>query len=64
VLDLRCVECNRRWDDVNERWRIYFTDDDPPEPVRYCAACAAREFDDWSAREMTLDLVIRISRPR
>jgi hypothetical protein len=64
VLDLRCVECNRRWDDVNERWRIYFTDDDPPEPVTYCAACAAREFDDWSAREMTLDLVIRISRPR
>jgi hypothetical protein len=46
VLALRCVECNRRWDDVNERWRIYFTDEDPPDPVTYCPGCAAREFND------------------
>lgn len=46
VLALRCVECNRRWDDATERWRIYFTDDEPPEPVTYCPGCAHREFDD------------------
>jgi hypothetical protein len=46
VLALRCVECNRRWDDVNERWRVYFTDDEPPEPVTYCPGCAKREFND------------------
>lgn len=46
VLALRCVECDRRWDDPSERWRISFTDDEPPEPVTYCRARAAREFDD------------------
>jgi hypothetical protein len=46
VLHLRCVECQRRWDDVNERWRVYFTDDEPPQPVTYCPACAASEFND------------------
>jgi hypothetical protein len=28
-----------------ERWRVYLTDDDPPEAVAYCPACAASEFD-------------------
>jgi hypothetical protein len=46
VLSLRCVECDRRWDDQRERWRVYFTDDEPPEPVTYCPACAQREFND------------------
>jgi hypothetical protein len=46
VLSLRCVECNRRWDDAEERWRIYFTGDDPPEPASYCPECARREFND------------------
>jgi hypothetical protein len=46
VLSLRCVECGRRWDDVNERWRVYFTDDEPPDAVTYCPACARAEFGD------------------
>ena len=46
VLSLRCVECNERWDDPGERWRVYFTDDEPPEPVTYCPDCARREFND------------------
>jgi hypothetical protein len=46
VLSLRCVECHERWDDETERWRVYFTDDDPPKPVTYCPDCARREFDD------------------
>ena len=35
VLSHRCVECDRRWDDATERWRIYSTCDEPPEPVTY-----------------------------
>ena len=27
-----------------DRWRAYVTDDDPPEVVFYCEACAEREF--------------------
>jgi hypothetical protein len=46
VLPLRCEECGRRWDDQNERWRVYFTWDDPPEPASYCPSCARREFHD------------------
>jgi hypothetical protein len=46
VVSLRCEECARRWDEPAERWRIYFTTDQPPEPVSYCPQCAAREFDD------------------
>jgi hypothetical protein len=46
VLSLRCAECSRRWDDASERWRVYFTDDEPPKPVTYCPDCARREFDD------------------
>ncbi|HEY6961115.1 MAG TPA: hypothetical protein VI408_04415 [Gaiellaceae bacterium] len=46
VLHLRCVECNRRWDDPGERWRIYFTEDEPPDPVTYCPECARAEFAD------------------
>jgi hypothetical protein len=44
VLPLRCVECGRRWDNPVERWRVYFTDDDPPQPASYCPACARKEF--------------------
>jgi hypothetical protein len=46
VLSLRCVECGARWDDPAARWRIYFTDDEPPDPVTYCPECARREFSD------------------
>jgi ribosomal protein L44E len=46
VLSLRCVECGIRRDDPAERWRIYFTDDEPAEPVTYCPNCARREFFD------------------
>lgn len=46
VLKLRCTECNRRWDDPEERWRVYFTRDQPSEPGTYCPACARAEFDD------------------
>ena len=46
VLSLRCVECDRRWDDATERWRIYFTCGEPPEPVTYCPDCSKYEFGD------------------
>jgi hypothetical protein len=46
VLKLRCIECNRRWDDPADRWRVYFTTDEPPAAVTYCPACAAVEFSD------------------
>jgi len=46
VLRLRCVECDRRWNDPSERWRVYFTKDDTPDPVSYCPECAAAEFED------------------
>jgi ribosomal protein L44E len=46
VLRLRCVECDRRWNDLTERWLVYFTDDDPPDPATYCPHCAKHEFED------------------
>ena len=46
VLNLLCVECGLRWNDPVDRWRIYFTGDDPPEPVTYCPSCASAEFND------------------
>jgi hypothetical protein len=46
VLSLRCVECNRRWDEATERWRSYLTCDEPPEACTYCPDCARREFGD------------------
>jgi hypothetical protein len=46
LLQLRCMECHRRWNDPSERWRVYFTEDDEPEPVTYCPDCARREFSD------------------
>lgn len=42
---LTCIECRREWLDPSERWRIYLTLDAQPEPVPYCADCAAFEFD-------------------
>ena len=47
VRPLVCIECRRVWRDTNERWRIYITDEDPPEAVPYCNVCASREFDGW-----------------
>jgi hypothetical protein len=44
VDDLVCVECGRGWVGPVERWRVYVTEDDPPELVTYCPACAEREF--------------------
>jgi hypothetical protein len=41
-----CVECERGWDDPQERWRMYLTADDPPETGVYCPACAGREFGE------------------
>jgi len=41
---IACIECARQWQVSSERWRVYLTDDDPPEAVAYCPACAAREF--------------------
>ena len=40
VRDLACVECGREWEGPVERWRVYLTEDDPPQPVTYCQACA------------------------
>ncbi len=41
-----CLECGRSWLDEAERWRLYVTVAEPAELLMYCAACAAREFDD------------------
>lgn len=40
-----CIECTRPWNVPNERWRVYVTEDDPPQAVAYCPDCAAKEFD-------------------
>ena len=42
--ELTCIECRRTWLELAERWRVYLTDDDPPEAVAYCPDCAEREF--------------------
>jgi hypothetical protein len=40
-----CAECAQRWLPADaERWAAYLTDDEPPELVFYCPACAEREF--------------------
>jgi hypothetical protein len=44
-LPLECTECRREWLVARERWRLCFTDDDPPEAAPYCPECASREFD-------------------
>lgn len=46
VLSLRCAQCHRRWDNPTDRWRVYFTDEEPPEPLTFCPNCARREFED------------------
>jgi hypothetical protein len=42
---LVCEECRRPWLEPPERWRLFLTDDEPPEAVPYCPSCAGREFD-------------------
>ena len=42
---IQCIECCQAWQVPSERWRMYITDDDPPEAVAYCLDCATREFD-------------------
>ena len=42
---LVCEECLRPWLRPHERWRLYLTDDEPPQTVPYCPECAGREFD-------------------
>ena len=42
---LTCIECGRLWVQPEERWRLYVTDDEQPERLAYCQACAEREFD-------------------
>jgi hypothetical protein len=44
VDELTCIECERSWIVPLERWRLYLTEDDSPEPVLYCSDCATREF--------------------
>ena len=34
--ELTCIECLRTWLELAERWRLYLTDDDPPQAVAYC----------------------------
>jgi hypothetical protein len=41
---IECIECCRQWEVPSERWRVYVTDENPPEAVAYCPACAEREF--------------------
>jgi hypothetical protein len=41
----QCTECRRVWLSGDERrWKVYLTDDEPPELAFYCPACALREF--------------------
>jgi hypothetical protein len=47
ALPLRCEECGRRWDDPVERWRVYFTDDDPPSPLPTARTAPKKEFADY-----------------
>ena len=42
---LRCCECGMVTRDTRS-WRAYLTDDEPPQVVVYCPACASREFDE------------------
>jgi hypothetical protein len=41
VRSIACVECGRVWVLPIERWRIYLTDDDPPNTPRrvLCRLC-------------------------
>ena len=41
---LTCIECGRPWNEPDERWRAKVTEDQTPELVLYCEACAEREF--------------------
>ena len=41
-----CIECRRQWDVPTERWRVYITDDEPPEATVYCP--------DWGSGESGL----------
>ena len=41
---LECVECEREWTVLTERWRLYLTDDEPAAAFAYCPACGQREF--------------------
>ena len=42
---LRCLECDRSWIEVSERWRVYLSNEEPQQPLTYCPDCARREFD-------------------
>jgi hypothetical protein len=46
LVPLYCEECGLPWEDLAERWRIYLTDEDPPQAFTYCRDCAQREFGD------------------
>jgi hypothetical protein len=40
----RCAECEAHWQPADKaRWQAWLTDDEPPELVFYCPACAGRE---------------------
>jgi hypothetical protein len=42
-----CPECGAHWLPADrERWQAWLTNDEPPEVVFYCPACAGREFGD------------------
>jgi hypothetical protein len=42
-----CAKCEALWPPADEeRWSAYLTDDEPPDVVIYCPACAEREFGD------------------
>jgi hypothetical protein len=41
---IECIECARSWNIPTEPWRVYLSDDTPPEAVPYCPDCAAEEF--------------------
>jgi hypothetical protein len=45
ATEITCIECRRLWSVPSERWRVYLTEDEPREPVAYCAECAEREFE-------------------
>jgi hypothetical protein len=43
--ELACVECGAIAPPDADGWRVYRTDDEPPELAIYCPDCAEVEFD-------------------
>jgi hypothetical protein len=41
-IHLRCLGCGAAWEGGGD-WQVYFTCDQPPQPLAYCPGCTPRE---------------------